>query len=135
MTETFVSASGPKTQLDYYPVGAAGFGTPDAVKEAVRNERYWAAIVSEYRPPECNASKLTRSHRLVNPNATQKLQNAINTVDGSYNGTLAATIYYSESRNENAAPSLLVPNVSPLPLPLHRASFIDPCCGLSSRAS
>lgn len=76
--------TGPKDAITWSVMPGSNFHNgPADVAQAVVNERCWVAIV-------------------VNPQATAKLNAAVSTVNASYNGSLAVTIYAIEARNENA---------------------------------
>ncbi|PBK93451.1 hypothetical protein ARMGADRAFT_929201 [Armillaria gallica] len=68
------------------------FSGPEEVANLVVDEKTWVAVV-------------------VNSNATTALQYALSSVNSSYDGSEAITVYVVEARNENAYRSLIRPSV------------------------
>ncbi|KAK0185224.1 hypothetical protein F5146DRAFT_1005834 [Armillaria mellea] len=68
------------------------FSGPEDVANFIVDEKVWVAIV-------------------VNSNATTALQYALSSVNSSYDGSEAVTVYVVEARNENAYRSLIRPSV------------------------
>ncbi|PBK60880.1 hypothetical protein ARMSODRAFT_897433 [Armillaria solidipes] len=68
------------------------FSGPDEVANLVVDEKTWVVVV-------------------VNSNATTALQYALSSVNSSYDGSEAITVYVVEARNENAYRSLIRPSV------------------------
>ncbi|KAK0465933.1 uncharacterized protein EV420DRAFT_1636491 [Desarmillaria tabescens] len=67
-------------------------GSAGEVADLVVDQKTWIAVV-------------------INSNATMALQSALSTVNSSYDGTEAITVYAVEARNENAYRSLIRPSV------------------------
>lgn len=68
------------------------FSGPEEVANLVVDEKTWVAIV-------------------VNSNATTALRSALSSINSSYDGAEAITVYVVEARNENAYRSLIRPSV------------------------
>ncbi|KAI0311955.1 hypothetical protein OF83DRAFT_1166149 [Amylostereum chailletii] len=85
ITEAFVNATGPATQMTWRVVPSSQFpnGVSDFEELLVHKEKAWA-IVS------------------INPGASASLAAAASSADASYNGSSAVTFYGVEARNENA---------------------------------
>ncbi|TKX19398.1 hypothetical protein C1H76_8245 [Elsinoe australis] len=86
-------ASGRPT-LGYIPSFASDFNyDPMMVREAVYNNKYWAAIV-------------------INANATAALENAVNTGDASYSPLGACQLIYNQARDQTTWDSYIYPMLS-----------------------
>lgn len=93
VTQAFISSSGAPTRMTWEVVSPDRFpnGQADMIDLLV-HEHTWA-IVS------------------INPGATNSFNSSIVSVNGSYNGSSAVTIYTEEARSENAYNQIIKPNV------------------------
>ncbi|KAK0478630.1 hypothetical protein EDD18DRAFT_1208752 [Armillaria luteobubalina] len=66
---------------------------------------------SEFSGPEEVANLVVDEKDLVNSNATTALRSALSSINSSYDGAEAITVYVVEARNENAYRSLIRPSV------------------------
>ncbi|THH18740.1 hypothetical protein EW146_g2279 [Bondarzewia mesenterica] len=91
VTQSFVASSGPPTTMTWETVTASQFpnGQDDLIHALVQ-EHAWVIVA-------------------INSNATSNLNNAVASANGSYNGSLAVTMYGEEARNENAYDMLIQP--------------------------
>ena len=97
-----MNATGGKEQISWSVSDASQYPNgPQDVGDAIVKERAWIAVASTSSTLLILLFSALNAHS-VNPNATNLLNAAISSANGSYNGTLAVTVYGNEARNENA---------------------------------
>ncbi|KAJ4473150.1 hypothetical protein J3R30DRAFT_3296823 [Lentinula aciculospora] len=88
-----LEASSTSGKITWSQVSSSNFpGGPSEVGNDVVEQKTWMAVV-------------------VNENATSNLQSAVSSVDSSYNGSSAITVYGNQARSENGYNAILSPTV------------------------
>ncbi|KAF9077315.1 hypothetical protein BDP27DRAFT_1209087 [Rhodocollybia butyracea] len=88
-----LEASSASTNIIWSQVSSSNFlGGPSQVADDVVEQKTWVAVV-------------------VNANATSNLQSAVFSIDTSYNGSLAITVYGNQARSENGYNNIISPTV------------------------
>lgn len=90
VTNALVSDTAAASRVSWKQMPASDFSGPDEVGHWIVEQKAWVAVV-------------------IHANATSTLTSAASTINSSYNGTQAVTVYVVEARNENAYRSLLRP--------------------------
>ncbi|KAG7440387.1 uncharacterized protein BT62DRAFT_924057 [Guyanagaster necrorhizus] len=93
VANTLLSDTASTSRISWKQMPASHFSGPDEVGNSVVEQRVWMAVV-------------------IHANATSTLNSAASSVNSSYNGTQALTVYADEARNENAFRSLLRPYIT-----------------------
>ncbi|KAJ3809871.1 hypothetical protein F5876DRAFT_89230 [Lentinula aff. lateritia] len=87
-----LEASSASGKITWSQVPSSNFAGPSEVGNDVVEQKTWIAVV-------------------VNANATSNLQSAAASVDSSYNGSSAITVYGNQARSENGYNAVLLPTV------------------------
>ncbi|KAK0458673.1 uncharacterized protein EV420DRAFT_1270342 [Desarmillaria tabescens] len=92
VTSALLSDTSSSSRVAWKQMPASDFSGLDEVGHWIVEQKAWVAVV-------------------IHANATSTLTSAASSIDSSYNGTQALTVYAVEARNENAFRSLLRPYI------------------------